>query len=828
MAMRVSLAVVAVVVIAVGAWFALGGTEHGPQTRAQPSVEPAAVPLDVEPHPVPTSRSSAGAVTVNPIVDRSADAAAVRAGRCEFRVVQPDGAPAVGAQCALGRKKLLRGTSDCDANGVATFEPSEDEAWLIVVAPTRPMAGFVVTPRAGRHVVDLPDGAVVCGHVTVDGRPPQEPIVLRLSGGEPRLDAPIFEGWNGALFGRDTPRVMETSCRATTAPDGSFAFSGVPKDYRELHVAPLSDFFEVPLRVVERTHLVNVIPVDPASPDNLIELTRAPVWTGRVVRPTGEPVAGALVSTDMIIGPSLDHVIRTKVDGRFTVPVRLPTVVGGADGTGKVLSVTLYCADSLSAPVHGTKHINGATLSRDLGDVVLPAPTRITLSVRDGTGSPIAGARVGRPRGLSIPVPVVKSDAEGRLELPMDEFPGSLIVGAAGFHDLNVEIPEAVTDPIPLTLRRGGHIDVEVRRPDGGPERRYMVELAGSRTAFEDGVLVIARHLAGGANSGPFEGKATGSPNAEGQITFAGLVDGSTFTVDAVDPFGTKVASRDVALSAESRPTVVLTVSPGTRKFACRVFDLKGVARADASVLLTKPGAKDVMRAGRLYVKADVDAVYRQSDMGIDRVDVEVSCQGCGRLVQNGIDLTDDEEVRDFHLSEARSVEFEVVDSSGEPVVFEAFEASYEGHSLAFGGVQIVRREGKATVSGVSAGKLNVRVRVARTDHDFEFDTSQSKQRIVLDRPGQVLVHVDPPIERKPGERWMIELVRSEDKKRYSDLVARRDSDPTDRFEFRSVLPGRYAARLVRLVENRTDGSSSPVSVDVASGKQAEVTVKRP
>ncbi len=829
MAMRAGLGVIAVVAIAAGVWFLLGGAEQAPRTLAKPVGEPAAVVGDTASRPAPTSRATASAIVPNPLVDRAADAAAARAGRCEFRIVQPDGTPASAARCVLGRKRERLGFADCDANGVAAFTPSDGEAWLLVNPPARPRARYVVVPSAGRHVIDLPDGVAVRGHVVVDGRTPDEPIELRLSGAEVPLDGPVFEGSYLAAFGPDAPPTIRPWMCATTAPDGSFTFFGIPNSARQLHVDTVSDHFDVPPQVAARTHLANVIPLDPSIADNLVELTRMPVWTGRIVRPTGEPVADAVVSTTRISPTSRANLFRTKSDGRFSVPVNPPRVVGDGGQMRRDVKGFLWCAESPTSPVHQTTHgVDGARV-RDVGDVVLPASARIALRLRDAAGAPIEGGRAVRPDGFNFPVQGLKSDGAGRLEISIDRFPSEVVVGAAGFHDQIVDIAGGTASPIEVTLVRGGHLDVDVRRRDGAPERRVTLELLGPRKAFESERLGIARFLASGFSTTPRDGKLSGEPDADGRLTFAGLVENSTYTVTASDSFGAVLATQEVTLTAESRPTALLTVALGSRKFACRVFDAKGVARKDASIRLSNPsfgGPYGLIGSG-VNLTANDDGVYRASDISLDTVDLDVACPGCGRLFHAGIDLTGDDEIRDIHLSDPRTVVFEVVDPAGASVAFEQFEASFEGRPLG-SGVTVKRREGKATVSGISAGKLKVRLRVARTDYDFEFDTSQPTRRIVLTNPGRVLVHVDPPVDREPGARWMIELVPEQGGARYSDLVARRASDPTDQLQFGSVLPGRYTARLVHLVANVSLGSSPPMTVDVESGKQAEVSVKRP
>lgn len=328
-----------------------------PGTLARPLAAPHATP---EPTPAPEADATAELVV---------------------RVLHADGEPArVQAVLQVGEQVLDGGTS---LDGTALRFPGRDgSATLWLSGATWAISGHELETASGEHEVRLPGDVEISGFVSIDGAPPRPPLLLNLS---PRAEArPPSDV--GRLFRRRLAGTFDTVAFAPvlTDADGRFRVSAFAPGFTGRFSPPGTGFAWAPGaegEVAAHDHAVHLAFVTrPTLSGRLISTDGAPAGHAELdasVVFSGDPVGGFPTHGTGVSAPfSADH------EGRFRIPLRREVLE----------SVALRARH----PEFGRLIWHGgplpATVSHDVGDLVLNPARDVTWTARAADGTPIAGA----------------------------------------------------------------------------------------------------------------------------------------------------------------------------------------------------------------------------------------------------------------------------------------------------------------------------------------------------------------------------------------------------------------------------------------------------
>ena len=148
---------------------------------------------------------------------------------CIVTVVDARNAPVVAADVHGWSDRgdaLVRRTDDA---GRCTFGDLTGPGEFLVAAAGRAPHRARIDQRRGEQRLVLPDGASIRGVLVVDGKPPARPWLLALGPFEPGQHEPATIAqryrWNSWFH-------LERGCALRVASDGTFAFTGLPADWR--------------------------------------------------------------------------------------------------------------------------------------------------------------------------------------------------------------------------------------------------------------------------------------------------------------------------------------------------------------------------------------------------------------------------------------------------------------------------------------------------------------------------------------------------------------------------------------------------------------------
>ncbi len=385
-------------------------------------------------------------------------------------VARPGGAPVRTPAEARGEPERTTVTSPPE-----TTPASDDRtiAGIVLDRLGRPVADVAVH-WAGPHAVRWADSIDPWLNNGTDSLQVDDAMLQRLRRDSAyaeevfaRLEHPVE--WRATLLGEVTPRHG-----AETGADGRFSFrlaDDAPAAGRPIVIDP-------GYVLLGRGSCESASP----QPQSILLVERSIRLTGRVVDPTGTPVADALVTLrcDTPPLPTLDPEVQWSHD------LVLPSVETNAQGRFLLRDVPALTGALLTArhPERGRASLRVPTASSDALELVLDAPvfgptsTRVEGRIEAPNGSPVAGAQ------LMFGSLQTESDTTGSFafELPTDRPDTSLFVTGRGYQALTVEnfgtTVEAISvAPEPVVLRFAaeslaiaGHIVDATGRPVGGAE----------------------------------------------------------------------------------------------------------------------------------------------------------------------------------------------------------------------------------------------------------------------------------------------------------------------------------------------------------------------
>lgn len=524
---------------------------------------------------------------------------------CVVTVVDARSAPVVAADVHGWSNRgdaLVRRTDDA---GCCTFGDLAGPGEFLVAAAGRAPHRARCDQRQGEQRLVLPDGASIRGVLVVDGKPPTRPWLLALGPFEPGRDEPetIAQRYRWNSWGN-----LERGCALRIASDGTFAFTGLPADWRGSIRLPQ------PLRLLPGTNpMRNEIDVA-AGDDVRLLTTQLPTLDLQLLWADDHtPVADA--GLDVVA--SFEHdpndaglSCRGDAEGRASLglaslqpaddamwsdPARRPAV------TRVWLRVT--------AP-GGEERIERTFPREELRlDQVhvlhLPRARRTHFMAVDGDGEPIVGAYV-EAHGLSEPT---GSDGRGTFRgLAKDV----RRVGARGFRigPTPPRAPAAGTreDPLVFALAAGNSVRLRFVDVNGTSTRCSDARLTTNSPLLSNGTMSaseIDRALGCEVEGG--DARRVVAPDGtetwtdcgmyldelqDGLALLESLTPGQPCTVSVLDPLRTELVRHTFVTPPFGAHATVEIVVPGTPIDLCgQVVDAAGEPIARGHLVLAVPGA---------------------------------------------------------------------------------------------------------------------------------------------------------------------------------------------------------------------------------------------
>jgi RNA polymerase sigma-70 factor (ECF subfamily) len=743
------------------------------------------------------------------------------------RFVEWDGTPSAGRLTALRVSADEVRSAQTDADGVVAFTdvgaPARGLGGAVTIAHDR-LAGepFVteIEPRDEEYAIELPRGRTVSGRVLVDGAPPDPLLAVELyradAPGRWRTDNPEARAWS-LLAG-------DVTLRATTAPDGGFAFVGLEEDWRGIVVLPPGFAPPESIGYVDpglRHTLFLAEPTDGIE----IALARHRTLFGRVLESDGvTPTAFASLLLSVTWSDGTGMHFSTAVrdsDGRFAIfperwPVRrISLEAAGRDARGRVERV--FEADDIGA-------------DGDLGDVVLALGREVTLLVSDTEGRPIEGA--------AAAFSAARSDATGRLVLAgFTERTDLAEVAARGFAPLDVSVPAGATE-IAVVLTPTNELRVHVRDAEGAPVEGLTVEVGGTTPLFEGGQGGGA--IPPGAHYPWFDQRwvTTRTPDdamiasfrtgADGRFAVGGLRAGVPVRVVVRSSEGAAIAERALDGIGVSEVVELELETAALRALPVRVTDEGGEPVRGASVRLFAAPDGSVLRAG-----GQTDAMgrvgFRHLSAPAYRVDVG-HADYLPRVLEGVRAGAAEDAPLEIRLVRGLAFTVRVEDDAGRAIG--GGKLSYASPSRDRGSAE-ESAAGRFPVRGVPDAPLELRLDLAGRVFRQPHDPRVAEARFVVPAPGAVTVGWAMPPGAGWGEWIDVALVAV-------DPVADPDAGavmrpflntPAGETTFAPVFPGTYRAEVLRERDDFEGGEGYDVlarspNFAVTAGGSAGATVQ--
>ncbi|MEM9383150.1 MAG: carboxypeptidase-like regulatory domain-containing protein, partial [Planctomycetota bacterium] len=595
-----------VVLLAATGWILLRGSDREVVDRPEAAAPPVAAEASAEEEAPADAPDPAVALAPSeePAPERTAVLHEVPAeageGRCVLTGVVrgADGAPLEGVRCRVGAKKRWRKGSEpvpFDAFGVDRVE-----GWV----------GYESTTDAdGRFLLDVPVPTARWVELFVDGGPFLRFASLEFGKGRGRLE-PLVEGLReiddlrltpcGAIAGvvvtaNDEPAREARVFLAGEGGDDLRLDADEDGRFRRAHLAPGTWSLRASAPgMMDSVPLDAEVAVGVESSELRIEVTAAPIVTGRVVTPDQEPVGGAVVTANVAPGERGTKSARAKTDDEGTFELVLPSL-GAFD---------VSAAHPEHRPGAGPLRLSGGGEGVTL---VLKPLARVHVTAVDAeTGEPLerfgvlkvadGGSKAANPEYARRSKPRIKKVGRGHEEVFGRPGRDLLIVAADGYADrfadlagaawidgytrpdvspALVQAPGAEAIVQRVEMSRGGAVtgrllaggvpvsaEVSLRRaPDAdnlfvairGRQRRVTADSDGETGAFAfDGLTAGTYRLYAAADAGSVSIAAVevelGETNDLGDLELAarGAIVGTVLLPADVDPKGLTIEVADV------------------------------------------------------------------------------------------------------------------------------------------------------------------------------------------------------------------------------------------------------------------------------------------
>jgi RNA polymerase sigma factor (sigma-70 family) len=803
-----SAAVAAAAVIALAWWGAGGGFGSAADRR-----DGAAVGAD-------GGTPAFAATASRPRVDGAADSRAVAseafadpdADRATFVLVRErDRAPVADAETALVRPGGAKDLARTDAAGVVRFGASRGKGQLAVRTASRPTSVFDVGLGVGRTEIVLAEGLTLRGRVTVDGKPPGEPIALVVSNLWGEGDA----AFRSTFVARVWSHLDDAFARTVVVDvDGRFEITGISSRWSDrLVVRSASEALEIEPAAQRASRLAEHASLTPDGSEQVIRLRRRATLYGRIRdwdggRPPSE-AAVTVVNYVAVLGGSSGAIKHVAHDAEGAFEFFVPS--GFDVEAARLIEVVVRPGPGAPPTVFTLGGPIGAR--RNVGDLLLPKLRAVVVDVRDASGAPVAGAEVCDSEAVGERAAVTAADGSATLRLPLED--RTLRVTATGY-DVSETDCRAGATSVRVALHRGGRVEFRLRDVAGRPWPHFPVRVTRPQRApkrirsSNDGI-----ERGGGGYAGPasIPGRELWRLTAdrEGVVALRGGSAGDEIVLEATGVPGL----RSVKIDAD-RTEVVDVVVPGDRhEFAVRLRDEDG-RPVDGSVRFGPVGGPADWGVSDL----DVDGAIRLKDAPFHTAHATVSAPQAFVATTVAMTATDGGEPTTIVLRRARLLHFRVVDAAGEPALRAHVQLDRDGHltyptrtgAPAAFAAQATDPPSVVVVAAVGAAK--VRQTLALVD---------DVQTIVVPSSGVAQVVVAGP----PGEAWLRLVLLDGSTTTEAPLTLVEDvGSPRSEATIEAVV-GRHRLEMLR---SRLDPTPvvPPVEIEIRRNETTRVELRAP
>jgi hypothetical protein len=574
----------------------------------------------------------------------------------------------------------------------------------------------VVRLDSGTREIVVPTRSTVAGHVSVDGRPPVEPVGL------------------GLYASRDPEaQALPNDLGMLVGPTGRFEFFNLPDRWH--------GYISIAGEYVLSSEESGTLDVPRPNPELTINLTERPVIKGRLVsNEKKEPIYGSIqvnAESDETggSGSRQSSQLFSNDAGRFRVYVEPQTT-----------RVTVELSDASRL---GTRTIEVAgpfDVVRNLGDVEIGAVRDLVFRVQDAESRPVAGAVASIPATWSKSEPTAE---DGRAAIKTDSNKRELRVGKLGYATAVVQLPESLPTTLDVRLERGNQLTIDVKLPNGNPiSSSSAVLVLRSDTPMFTGVDGMSEEMfarTGASEAIEEHSVSTGSSwikyaIEQGRVVVGGLRAGATFAVELrgwklndllVEDFVVMPASgtKELALKAPRLPQVFVG--------AVRAVDGKPVAEAAGALFL--PGVAD--RRVPAEFQTDAEGRFSVDDLFVDTVGIWIEKSRFVPIVEDRVAFTGGAE-RMFTMVASRVVTVALVNEQGRPVVEDATvvarfprqETVEERFGTSLGA-------GRYEIDELPPGEIDVEVILGATTVIVHHDSRTPLARIVVPTEGTAELH---------------------------------------------------------------------------------------
>ncbi|MBI5434147.1 MAG: carboxypeptidase regulatory-like domain-containing protein [Planctomycetes bacterium] len=737
----------------------------------------------------------------------------------ELEVREADGAAVSDATVLACRAGELVWREQTDASGRLSVAADGAELLLVVSAAGYPLVAQSLALTPGAHVLELPTGERVAGSIVFgDGaRAAALKLVLDSDHALP-ASASIPESVFTALSIRPGNRAR---IAAETDPSGRFEFRALPPDWSGGLFVPYPyqiqgtsvGTVDAASRRVRLEHAVSELSIELAATlrGRLLDAARAPV---------AELVFGARMTIEGQARGTWAIAV-TDRSGRFAFEQ--------PEGTLRHVALGLDPARAEFWVFHEADLLE---LPRDLelGVIVLPPLRDLHFVVQDPAGVRVVGAvaQVGGQR-------CTPTDEQGAgTVLHVSPSTRELRVVADGFLPANVPIDERTPDPFVVVLEPSNRLTVRVVVPTATSYSSLFAVLSCVEGLFAESEVAkvetstTSDHV---SNPSPLPHKtdpangvvtAAGRCNEIGEVVFQALRSGAELELRITGSAGQPVhdTRRIAPLGPTESRTETIDLGSAMRVFRGRVVDLDGRAIVGAFVQFGDKARAHTDTNGDFTLTLGEERVAR---LVLDR-------DGYATLVDEVFAVPDEPAPVEFRLVPERRVAITVMDADG-GLVTDAEVAIRRGTLERY--AQTVA-PGRYEATGLSDQIFAIDVYLPGHRHSEDHDPRVPEARVVLPRPGRVIVEWSTPLAHAGEGEFLFKLRARDQVEPFEVNVTLRAAGQT-RCEFARVYPGDYLlehwwvpSRAASLSGARNELRAERIPVHVDPGAEAHMTVPGP
>lgn len=613
-------------------------------------------PAEAPPRPSPPA-PALERTTALELSDPEAPAGAVLG----ITVLDPELQPVVEAEVLVldGAGGIQRGRTDLA--GRAEFAPHASRGSVFLQPPGAQPRREDLDLSTGERRIVLPAGRELTGWVTVDGAAPEQPITLSLESDQALFDVEGLPPKVHQFLLLETGTKRFTAL-GSTGPKGRFAFRGLDPAWSGALVVAREYALRDPGLAESELRRVRV----PGPAENLVvELTRLPRLTGRVVDEHGEPVAARGLIVDCRISRRSGDFAGTaelQGGGRFSLAVE----------TDYVAVSFLVRSPRGGLQVRRTREEIGPKL--DVGDLqLLPGiavgEAEFVVRVQDPSGAPLPAA-LGMvdsdPRRSSS-----STDGGGEIRWKgLPEGPTHVHLWADGHWPVVRAVTLPLTEPLAVALPPCNRLTVRVLDAQGSPAPISELWVTTGEPAAAEALLPNVDNGAFsrfGARVRDGEGQQwhTLEPVSPGHFVLQRLSPAAELRLAVVDRFRRELLNRPQApLASEERREVTLEVPRSLRSLVVEVRDGSGAPLVGANVRLEDRADPPRSLAGR----TDPAGRFEVSGLAADVVHVHAEHGGLVPAPPREVPLEAPLTRLEFTLHAGRAVTVGLFDTIGRPL----------------------------------------------------------------------------------------------------------------------------------------------------------------